>query len=93
MDSIACDSELQEKSETELQRLGDVLRRNCEAAMEEHKAKIAEDPNFEGINMVRVLIYYLIQCQDNIVMVSVRGLHKIIEFDYFEQLCYIESMK
>ncbi|XP_041371367.1 chromodomain-helicase-DNA-binding protein 1-like isoform X2 [Gigantopelta aegis] len=48
LDSIACDSELQEKSEADLQRLGNLLHQQCVDSVIEHKAKMAEDPSADG---------------------------------------------
>ncbi|KAL3867259.1 hypothetical protein ACJMK2_044474 [Sinanodonta woodiana] len=48
LDAIACDAELQEKSESDLRRVVDLLRSNCEHAMKEYQAKLAEDPHFDG---------------------------------------------
>lgn len=47
LDAIACDAELQEKSESDLQRLADVLTKGCEQAMEEVRNK-TEAENNEG---------------------------------------------
>ncbi|XP_062610883.1 chromodomain-helicase-DNA-binding protein 1-like isoform X1 [Saccostrea cucullata] len=47
LDAIACDAELQEKSESDLQRLAQVLTKNCEQAIEETKNK-ADNENGEG---------------------------------------------
>lgn len=45
LDAIACDAELQEKSESDLQRLAEILIRNCEQAIEEAKNKTEQDNN------------------------------------------------
>lgn len=45
MDAIACDAELQEKSESDLQRLAEVLAKGCEQAMEEAKSKMESETN------------------------------------------------
>ncbi|XP_034324831.2 chromodomain-helicase-DNA-binding protein 1 isoform X1 [Magallana gigas] len=48
LDAIACDAELQEKSESDLQRLAEILIRNCEQAIEEAKNKTEQDNNEGG---------------------------------------------
>ncbi|XP_060072209.1 chromodomain-helicase-DNA-binding protein 1-like isoform X1 [Ylistrum balloti] len=48
LDSVACDAELQEKSESDLKRLAETLKHSCEVAMEEHRNKLEGDPNFEA---------------------------------------------
>lgn len=48
LDAISRDAELQEKSETDLKRLAELLKERCENAMTEHKEKLEENPNFEG---------------------------------------------
>lgn len=45
LDAIACDAELQEKSESDLQRLAEVLTRNCEHAIDEARNKTEPDNN------------------------------------------------
>jgi hypothetical protein len=45
LDAIACDAELQEKSQGDLKRLGEKIWQECETAMLEYKAKL-EDPTF-----------------------------------------------
>ena len=47
LDAIACDAELQEKSQADLKRLGEQLWQTCEQAMVEYKQKLEEDPTFE----------------------------------------------
>lgn len=54
LDAIACDAELQEKSESDLQRLADVLTKSCEQAMEEVRNK-TEAENNEGQSLRRGL--------------------------------------
>lgn len=53
MDAIACDAELQEKSEADLRHLADVLQKNVDEAMAEYAQKIHEDPTFDGIKLLR----------------------------------------
>lgn len=48
LDAIACDAELQEKSAADLRHIAEILKTRCEEAMKEYKAKLEEDPNFEG---------------------------------------------
>ncbi|XP_048736383.2 chromodomain-helicase-DNA-binding protein 1-like isoform X3 [Ostrea edulis] len=48
LDAIACDAELQEKSESDLQRLAEVLAKGCEQAMEEAKSKMESETNEGG---------------------------------------------
>ena len=48
LDAIAEDAELPEKSEAELRRLAEHLKRSCEEAMKEHNQKLQENPNAEG---------------------------------------------
>ncbi|XP_059176230.1 chromodomain-helicase-DNA-binding protein 1-like isoform X3 [Physella acuta] len=48
LDAIAEDAELQEKSEADLRRLAEYLRRACEDATKEHNQKLQENPNPEG---------------------------------------------
>lgn len=43
LENIACDAELQEKSQADLQRLGEVLAEGCAKALEEEKAKKEEE--------------------------------------------------
>ncbi|KAK3096752.1 hypothetical protein FSP39_002924 [Pinctada imbricata] len=49
LDAIACDAELQEKSESELRRLADFLKKNCELAMLEAKTKHEEESSQDGV--------------------------------------------
>ena len=42
LDDIACDAELQEKSESELKRMANLLQNGCENAMKEHEEKMKE---------------------------------------------------
>lgn len=51
LDAIAEDAELQEKSEADLRRLAEYLRRACEDATKEHNQKLQENPNPEGIHL------------------------------------------
>ena len=53
MEAIACDAELQEKPLADVRRLGELLRKGCEEAMSEYKAKLegpqnADDSNLSG---------------------------------------------
>ncbi|KAK7484546.1 hypothetical protein BaRGS_00024178 [Batillaria attramentaria] len=48
LDAIACDAELQEKSEADLRHLAEVLQKNVDEAMAEYQQKIQEDPSFDG---------------------------------------------
>ncbi|XP_064609561.1 LOW QUALITY PROTEIN: chromodomain-helicase-DNA-binding protein 1-like [Liolophura sinensis] len=48
LDAIACDAELQEKSAADLRHIAEILKTRCDEAMKEYKAKLEEDPNFEG---------------------------------------------
>lgn len=49
MDAIACDAELQEKSEADLRRLAEVLQKNVDESMAEYSQKMQEDPSFDGM--------------------------------------------
>ncbi|KAL5004343.1 hypothetical protein ScPMuIL_017799 [Solemya velum] len=44
LDAIACDAELQEKSQADLRMLAELLKNNCEKAVQEFKAKLEEEP-------------------------------------------------
>ncbi len=48
LDAIACDAELQEKTESELTKVAQFLQTGVEQAMKEHEDKIKEDPSGEG---------------------------------------------
>ena len=48
LDAIACDAELQEKSEAELQRLAEQLSSQCEAAMREFEEQRRQEQPQEG---------------------------------------------
>ncbi|XP_064620008.1 chromodomain-helicase-DNA-binding protein 1-like isoform X2 [Lineus longissimus] len=48
LDAIACDAELQEKSQVDLKRLGEKIWQDCETAMQEYNAKLEEDPTFDS---------------------------------------------
>lgn len=48
LDAIAEDAELQEKSEADLLRLAEYLRRACEDAIKEHNQKLQENQAPEG---------------------------------------------
>ncbi|GFS24820.1 chromodomain-helicase-DNA-binding protein 1, partial [Elysia marginata] len=48
LDAIAEDAELPEKSEAELRRLAEHLKRSCEEAMRDHNQKLNENPSTEG---------------------------------------------
>ncbi|GFO50432.1 chromodomain-helicase-DNA-binding protein 1, partial [Plakobranchus ocellatus] len=48
LDAIAEDAELPEKSEAELRRLAEHLKKSCEEALKEHNQKLQENPNAEG---------------------------------------------
>ncbi|XP_005103678.1 chromodomain-helicase-DNA-binding protein 1 isoform X2 [Aplysia californica] len=48
LDAIAEDAELQEKSEAELKRLIEHLKKSCEEAMKDHAQKLLENPSLEG---------------------------------------------
>ena len=52
MDAIACDAELQEKTESELSKVAQFLQSGVEQAMKEHEEKIKEDPSGEGNNWI-----------------------------------------
>lgn len=49
MEAIAGDAGLQEKSQADLERLGNMLHDGCVRAIEEYEAKQKEDPNFDGV--------------------------------------------
>lgn len=48
LDAIACDAELQEKSESDLRKLAEMLKKGCEQAVEEFKHKKEEENQAEG---------------------------------------------
>ena len=49
LDDIACDAELQEKSESELRKLGELLQSSCEQALKDFSAKKEEEtPSNDG---------------------------------------------
>lgn len=48
LEAIAGDAGLQEKSQGDLERLGNMLHEGCVRAIEEYEAKQKEDPNFDG---------------------------------------------
>ncbi|KAH9500964.1 transcriptional regulator [Bulinus truncatus] len=47
LDAVAEDAELQEKSEADLRRLAEYLKRACEDAIKEHNLKLQENPTTE----------------------------------------------
>lgn len=49
LDDIACDAELQEKSESDLRKMADLLKSSCDQAVKEFNAKKQEEPPAEGI--------------------------------------------
>ena len=49
LDAIAEDAELQEKSEAELKRLIEYMKKACEDAVKEHAQKNADTPVAEGL--------------------------------------------
>ncbi|KAJ8029454.1 Chromodomain-helicase-DNA-binding protein 2 [Holothuria leucospilota] len=48
LEAIAGDAGLQEKSHSDLERLGNLLHDGCVKAIEEYEARLKEDPNFDG---------------------------------------------
>ena len=48
LDAIAEDAELHDKSEAELKRLIEFMKKACEEAMKEHLQKIQDAPQIEG---------------------------------------------
>ncbi|KAL4227328.1 transcriptional regulator [Mactra antiquata] len=48
LDDIACDAELQEKSESDLRKLADLLKSSCDQAVKDFNAKKLEEPPAEG---------------------------------------------
>lgn len=48
LDAIAEDAELPEKSEAELRRLAEHLKKSCEEAIRDHNQKLNENPSAEG---------------------------------------------
>ena len=48
LDDIACDAELQEKSESELKKIAETLKSGCEQAIKDFNNKQAEDTPNDG---------------------------------------------
>ncbi len=58
---IACDAELQEKSQADIKKLAEMLQSNCEKAMKEYEEKLKEDPNFEGMILFTDILVHIIK--------------------------------
>ena len=61
LDDIACDAELQEKSESELKKIAETLKSGCEQAIKDFNNKQAEDtPNDGKIRLIKRKVAYSI---------------------------------
>lgn len=65
LDAIAEDAELPEKSEADLRRLAEFLKRTCEEAIKEHNQKLQENATPEGnllISRRRDILFMHFEC-------------------------------
>lgn len=51
LEAIACDAELQEKPLADIKRLGELLKKGCEDAMNDYRLKLEGSQNAEDSNL------------------------------------------